>query len=265
MKSVQYFTHFVLTLKDDNLLVLGEYRASLHKCDIYWRIPGDPSEEIVHWAKLEMTDKVEVPDSDDNQETNHGTEISTGTGTFLLEHEVSAMQAPEKTNMHPQTAIGGDDQSPRPKRQKKTIVNAPKDLPGDNFQYFRPVSDGQHGHQIARGSVTSALKPLLAPPEEKRTCAVCCALMYPAIELKHAALEHLVCDVCACPAQKGSGHVLGSLASVVFFSHITFFAQLITIVSCLFHEHVNHVSIASKNPCRFVVMIWTNSVAGQKL
>ena len=30
--------------------------------------------------------------------------------------------------------------------------------------------------------------------------------MYPAIELKHAALEHLVCDVCACPALEGSGH-----------------------------------------------------------
>ena len=113
--------------------------------------------------------------------------------------------------------------------------------------------------------MTSALKPLLAPPGEKRTCAVCCALLYPAIELKHAALEHLVCDVCACPAQKGSGHVLGSLASVVFFSHITFFAQLITIVSCLFHEDVNHVSMASKNRCRFVVMTWTNSVAGQRL
>lgn len=136
MKSVQYFTHFVLTLKDDNLLVLGEYRASLHKCDIYWRIPGDPSEEIVHWAKLEMTDKVEVPDSDDNQETNHGTEISTGTGTFLLEHEVSAMQAPEKTNMHPQTAIGGDDQSPRPKRQKKQQSMHPRICLGTIFNIF---------------------------------------------------------------------------------------------------------------------------------
>ena len=208
MKSVQYFTHSVLTLKDDNLLVLGEYRASLNKRDIYWRIPGDPSEEIVHWAKLEIvTDKIEVPDSDDSQKTSHGTEISTGKGTCLLDlHEVIAMQAPEKTNMQPQTAIESDHQSPRPKRQKETLVNAPKDLPKDNFRYVRTVSDGQHGHQVARGGVTSALKPLLAPPEEKRTCAVCCALMYPAIELKHAVLEHLVCDVCACPALKWSGH-----------------------------------------------------------
>ena len=179
-------------------MVLGEYRASLHNRDIYWRIPGDPSEEIVHWAKLE-TEKIEVPDSDDNQETTHGTEVSTGTGTCLLD-AVAAMQPLEKVNMQ---AAGGDDQSPQPKRQKTTTVNAPKDLSGENFRHFRPVSDGQHGHQVAC-SVTSALRPLLAPPE-KRTCAVCCALMYPAIELKQADLEHLVCDVCARPVLK-SGH-----------------------------------------------------------
>lgn len=117
--------------KDDNLLVLGEYRASLHNRDIYWRIPGDPSEEIVHWAKLE-TEKIEVPDSDDNQETTHGTEVSTGTGTCLLD-AVAAMQPLEKVNMQ---AAGGDDQSPQPKRQKNNNSQCTQGFVWGEFSTF---------------------------------------------------------------------------------------------------------------------------------
>ena len=214
-------THFKTSSMDssalvqlkDNLLVLGEYRASLHESHLYWRIPEDPSEETVHWAKLQITeiDKIEIQDSDEGQEIEQEDKQNVSKRTSVMRGGLMPLQDSETIDMCSQTS---GDRIVRPKRRTSKEMAGDICRPSEGRQVTKRFCNRGSKEILPQGAqsrktsaksdgVTLALRPLLAPLGT-RTCAVCCAVMHSAVELKQAAaFHHLVCDVCACPAQSG--------------------------------------------------------------